>query len=613
MAELLTSFQDLRVFHGFLRPFTIYSKEAFRPSTCYLNDIIRYPYQRKEAKETIKERYILYSSPEYLQFLKDETIEKAEFDPFKSDFFSVALTALVMLTLQRVEDIYDIDTISIKEEAYKEFLQTAQQKIRPEMWGILSLMLELDPNKRPNMKGVWQLLNRTHRSQIASKEPRKREKKREETQKPIMNDALVEELKDAAASEKKSRFQIVIPADLQLFSNVGNFKDRELVQELFIEKADIFSQDLSIIFFVVVFPNLRELRIRECHLNSLKVEQIFSTLKQMTLEILDFYGNPDFEDEGLVILSACDQLRNVRSLNLEWCGIGLRGMKWYSSSQFLQNVSHLNLSWNTKLKKDGLTLLMLSENTIKLQQLYLDGCELDPSSMDVFSLSSKIEGLETLSLYKNPIGDAGIRSLTASKYLKSLRKLYVGMCQLTCESIFLLGDCSTFSLTTLHVHSSPLGDEAAVRLSEMPGFAQISDLNLLDTHITSIGVKAIASSERLSNLRRLFFSRNTNIGNEGFVSIAKSEQIKGLRELAMDECGLNDEAFETTRKDTALSQLERLELQRNSIHNTGIFAIGETEAFSNLNYLSLDVSKLKKHAVIWFNNNAFCSKVKLHM
>jgi len=136
-----------------------------------------------------------------------------------------------------------------------------------------------------------------------------------------------------------------------------------------------------------------------------------------------------------------------------------------------------------------------------------------------------------------------------------------------------------------------IGDVGCQLLADDPRFATLTALELPNNELSETGIRALATSPHLMNLRELDLSGGSNstneIGPDGAGAIANSTNFRHLATLNLAFNNIEDDGFSELVRSPNLPELRRLNAPGNGISNQGLIALAESDAVPNLNWLNL--------------------------
>lgn len=186
-----------------------------------------------------------------------------------------------------------------------------------------------------------------------------------------------------------------------------------------------------------------------------------------------------------------------------------------------------------------------------------------------FLRSPAATDIASLSLEGSQLSSQDVGSLAASLKSLPLRALSLKKCKLTTET-----------LTAFLTRKS---------------FTALTELDLTLTGIESAAGPLLAAWPILGQLRVLNLGYNDDLTNKGVRALATSPHLTNLRRLTLSGCGVGDSGARALGG-AALPNLTRLDLIHNGIKTKGVIALARSAALSNLTWLDLSVSDRQEGA-----------------
>jgi uncharacterized protein (TIGR02996 family) len=259
-------------------------------------------------------------------------------------------------------------------------------------------------------------------------------------------------------------------------------------------------------------------------------------------------------------LAACPELSRLRELTFDgWHGDHLRpgGARAFFRSPHLAGLRVLNLA-ASRLGPTGIQALADCPHLAGLTRLELNGNDLGPKGAAALAGSSHLTSLTHLNLGYNRIGDRGFAALASSPTLRRLTDLEVWDNALTDRSTQALAE-APWMLTSLSLARNPIGNAGARWLASSKHLSHLTTLVLSETYLTAAGVRALAGSPHLAGLQQFDLEDNP-LGDEGALALAASPHLGSLVRLNLRDTGVRDEGALALAASPSLSSLAFLDL-----------------------------------------------------
>jgi len=156
-------------------------------------------------------------------------------------------------------------------------------------------------------------------------------------------------------------------------------------------------------------------------------------------------------------------------------------------------------------------------------------------------ITRDLSELESLDLSGNPVSPSMVEVLTAHEAPK-LRAMKLTRAALTADTLCRLLAWAPPSLEILEVDYNDLGDAGAEQIAAASHLVALRELGVMNLGLTDRGATALAASPHLSNLERLNLNRNPAIGAHGAHTLASSPHLAGLIRLFFHENAPDAEA-----------------------------------------------------------------------
>jgi uncharacterized protein (TIGR02996 family) len=229
-----------------------------------------------------------------------------------------------------------------------------------------------------------------------------------------------------------------------------------------------------------------------------------SRLTELTIEQA-FLGPRATHQFGIV-----GQQRALVALDVSSCGIGY-GLQHLATSGWLTGLQCLNLSANA-IGDGGVRALAASPLPRTLAALDLGRNSLDGSELGRLFQAFDAPRLKSLRLAHNELRPGLLGALPGAETLARLEHLDLGHTgQLDRAGIH--GFVATLPLTTLRLAGCQIGDAGLRDLAKSPRLANLRLLDLSNNWLTDAGAEAILESPHLAKLTRLDL-RHNRIGRD---------------------------------------------------------------------------------------------------
>jgi Ran GTPase-activating protein (RanGAP) involved in mRNA processing and transport len=206
--------------------------------------------------------------------------------------------------------------------------------------------------------------------------------------------------------------------------------------------------------------SLISLDVSDNALGIIGARALVSSAHLAALRELDLGGN-DIGDDGATAIANAKTLTALQTLNVSGNSIRDAGTRALVGGG-APKLSSLDLSMNG-IGAGGAAALGRAE--LPLTSLYLLGCEIGPSGLKELTSSKHLSSLRVLALSGNDIGDDGARALSRSTALKNL--------------------------ATLDLCANGIGDAGALALAQSPRLKNLQVLELFGNDIGSRGARAL--------------------------------------------------------------------------------------------------------------------------
>lgn len=212
------------------------------------------------------------------------------------------------------------------------------------------------------------------------------------------------------------------------------------------------------------------------------------------------------------------------------------------------------------------------------------------------ALGQQLQTLELIDLYCKSDGAA---ALIDSPCLSSLRRLDLSGNRIDAEHFVRISSVPIPHLQSLNlggpsihpyywnVGQQPLLDGGAAAWAGSPNAEGLTELRLANCHLTDEALTAIFQSGRLRRLEKLDLSHNWFTAAAIARAVAGSPLWQTLRELALNDCRLDNAALEELVRVPEAPALRSLQLRYNSIGPAGAAALARWSVLSRVWQLDL--------------------------
>ncbi|HEY7330923.1 MAG TPA: hypothetical protein VH592_25000, partial [Gemmataceae bacterium] len=296
------------------------------------------------------------------------------------------------------------------------------------------------------------------------------------------------------------------------------------------------------------------------------------------------HADSDRSDSPVVRLAQSPLLARLDGLDLQF-PVGRYAAQALIESPHLEGLRRLRLSGN--LDGNPLVIWGTVPRGPRLRHLDLSNClRISSAVLRTLVEMPHLAQLTHLNLAQTSLTLDDLRYLVHSPRLASLRVLNLNGNRLTHKAVSVLAEGTILSsLERLWLEANLLGDAGAIALLEWPALPRLTSLSLAQNQIFASGMKAVAESPALRELVSLNLSRNVSC-DEGVVALAFSSWTR-LQGLNLWFNGIGDKGIRALASSEGLSQLTRLNLTANSITNSGARRLIEASGLPRLSRLDL--------------------------
>ena len=272
-----------------------------------------------------------------------------------------------------------------------------------------------------------------------------------------------------------------------------------------------------------------------------------------------------FGDPALRALAASSHLAKVRSLEFYYFRLDAPRLAALLASPHLGGLRALHLN-GCVIGPDGARLLAGSPNLAGLTALRLRNGDIGPAGAGALAGSPHLARLEALDLTLNGIVDEGLTTLASSPRLANLTDLRVQANRIGRGGVEALAAARHWRLARLSLGTNPLGNEGVRLLTASPHAGHLTwlQLGVNDVVRGPEAAAALAESRHLSRLTTLIWYRS-NLGDDGARALADSPHLTRLVELVLFSNGITDAGAQALLDSPYLTRLRRVDLRDHSI------------------------------------------------
>lgn len=297
------------------------------------------------------------------------------------------------------------------------------------------------------------------------------------------------------------------------------------------------------------------------------------------------------------------------------------------NSKYTHLIKRLSLSSEANISAQLAQVIANATGKTRLDSLSLRCCYFGDEGMQTLIGANIFEGVKTLDMSANHLGDLGIEALSQMS-LESLDYLDVGSNQFGAPGAQALANMLMPALRSFDIRDNAIGDggvEAIAKAAWMPqlqyltmsecdfgdpgaialsnvDFPEMRTLYLSENKITAHGFEALVTSTKLASVKDLYIERN-QLGDRGAAAFADCvwTQLTGLN-LGGNDIG--DHGINQFMTSPALALMESLQLFENRITPIGVKDMVASRCFEHLTFLSLFHNKLTEQDIACFKQSS---------
>ena len=322
------------------------------------------------------------------------------------------------------------------------------------------------------------------------------------------------------------------------------------------------------------------------------------------VEGLDHYGENnistlkmnrvEFTSELAHSISEAEFVQDLESLDLRRNGMGPEELEYLFNDARYRHLENLDLS-NNPLGVNGLQQLAQVDGFPQLTRLTLGNVDADDAGVRALTESNYLKNLEHLDLSFNSLGGDGGLYLSQVEFL-NLQSLNLEMALGSSGVEHLVNNYIGDNLIELNLAGNYITDENVRSLVESSWAHGLERLDLSVNYLSPEGIRLVASSEKLSGLRALDISVNQTRqrydSGVGIAELVESNSLTRLSELSIGLLRVNDQNVNALVNADFFENIEELDLTGNSIRCDGLVTILESLDQGEIRLLRLLINRL---------------------
>lgn len=290
----------------------------------------------------------------------------------------------------------------------------------------------------------------------------------------------------------------------------------------------------------------------------------------------------------LGVAKACTSIKSVRHKRtnrvLTMAGESLRDLEVQEllQSQSFEGITSLRLG-NNEIGDSGVQAIANTPALQKIHELDISQNKITSKGVRAIMESPHLVQLRRLFLNGNKIGDEGARILAQLSPVAALNNLALGYFK---KGLRLPG---LVFLQRLYLGSCDIGDDGLLALSHSLGLKRLRVLHLERNRIGPGGAKTLATSENMPSIAHLDLSHN-RVGDGGAIALAEGTLAASLRTLHLENNDIGNEGARALAQSSNLKNLTKLNLKANTIGAVGRKALETSPSLQNCE-IQLDQDK----------------------
>jgi len=351
-----------------------------------------------------------------------------------------------------------------------------------------------------------------------------------------------------------------------LLAEVHGSEASAAIEELSLESCKLGKKNIEALAATLVArPSIRRLRLPSCGINAGSLEAIASALPPGRVDVLDLRGNP-LGDAGVTFLASAPAFSGLREIDVSFTRLkhaGLQALvegpslaaleRWTSGADKIGAYGARILAkapwkltrfcaFRQNLGAEGVAYLAL-EGPETLRELVLFEVGVGPVAVEAIASSKRVTRLQVLRFRYDNVNDAAIATIAAAKSLSGLEHFQASQCKIGPEGVRALARSPHLvNLRTLDLGANRrIGIDGARILAGAPNLAELRSLDVSSTPLGPDGVAELLSGSWPA-LEALNLSW-CDIGDEGLLRLSEWPGLARIRHLGLGTNALGKEAL----------------------------------------------------------------------
>jgi uncharacterized protein (TIGR02996 family) len=223
------------------------------------------------------------------------------------------------------------------------------------------------------------------------------------------------------------------------------------------------------------------------------------------------------------------------------------------------------------LRDDDLLVLLRSPHLRRIRSHLLHSNKFNGRGVSALARTQKLPRLRELCLGHNRLNDKVVVALASSARFKRLRSLELMMCHLQEPGIRALGGSPLLArLHYLGIGTNFLNPGCLAELARAPGFANLRGLSYFMNQPDDVDVATLAASPHAAGLRYLGLDCYDRLDNQALTALAASPHLGRLRMLSLGCRVLTAAGVRALAPSRSLSELRVLEITQGNQRARGV-------------------------------------------